>query len=60
MLRVLSVVALVASTTSIVLGLLLVRTTDPRRKRAILSMHISSGIALSVTSALLAYWAFTE
>jgi len=60
LLKVLSVVAVVASITSIVLGLVLVRVQAPERKRIVLSMHISSGIALSVTSALLAFWAFTQ
>ena len=58
--KLLAVIALLASATSAVVGARIVYTKDPKIRRLFVSLHISSGIVLCVTSALLAFWAFTE
>lgn len=61
LLKVLSVLAVTASSTSILLGIrLAVGKHTPERRRVLVSMHISSGIVLALVSYLLAFWAFTE
>jgi len=60
-LKVLSILAVTASSTSILLGVrLALGKHTPERRRLLVSMHISSGIVLAVVSYLLAFWAFTE
>lgn len=68
-LKILAVLAVLGSATSAVFGTLLATggkgaSGDPKaaaaRRRLFASIHISSGILLSVVSALLAFWAFTE
>jgi len=57
--KLLAVIALLASATSAIVGARIVYTRDPKVRRIYVSLHISSGIVLCVTSALLAFWAFT-
>lgn len=68
-LKILAVLAVFGSATSAIFGTLLAigpkgPVGDPKaaaaRRRLYASIHISSGILLSVVSALLAFWAFTE
>ena len=56
--RILAIVALLASATNAYVGSRISKTTGQER-RVLVSIHISSGIVLCVTSALLAFWAFT-
>lgn len=58
--KLLAIIALLASATSAIIGARIVYTRDPKLRRIFVSLHISSGIVLCVTSALLAFWAFTE
>jgi heme/copper-type cytochrome/quinol oxidase subunit 2 len=58
--RVLAVVALVASCTNAYVGSRISSCTDRERRRLYVSIHISSGIVLCVNAALLAFWAFTS
>lgn len=68
-LKILAVLAVVGSATSAIFGTMIAINPgkgggDPKaaaaRRRLYSSIHISSGILLSVVSALLAFWAFTE
>lgn len=59
-LKILAVLAVVGSATSALFGTLLTRPLPAPTRRVYSSIHISSGILLSVVSALLAFWAFTE
>ena len=56
--RILAIVALLASATNAYVGARISKTAGGER-RLLVSIHISSGIVLCVTSALLAFWAFT-
>ena len=58
-LRVLALIALLASATNAYVGSRLSRAGDPAKRRLLVSIHISSGIVLCVASALLSVWAFT-
>ena len=58
--KLLAIIALLASAASAIVGARIVYTKDPKIRRLFVSIHISSGIVLCVTSALLAFWAFTE
>ena len=58
--RILAIVSLIASVTSAVVGARIVYVRDVKLRRLLVSIHISSGIVLCVTAALLAFWAFTE
>ena len=57
--RVLAIVALLASATNAYVGSRISKSHSPNERRLLVSIHISSGIVLCVTSALLAFWAFT-
>ena len=57
--RVLAIVALLASATNAYVGSRISKSTNAGQRRLLVSIHISSGIVLCVTSALLAFWAFT-
>jgi len=57
--KLLAIIALLASATSAIVGVRIVYVRDPKIRRLFVSLHISSGIVLCVTSALLAFWAFT-
>ncbi len=57
--KLLAIIALLASATSAIAGVRIVYVRDPKVRRLFVSLHISSGIVLCVTSALLAFWAFT-
>ena len=58
--KLLGIISLLASATNAIVGARIVYTRDPQLRRLFVSLHISSGIVLCVTSALLAFWAFTE
>jgi hypothetical protein len=58
--KLLAIISLLASATSSIIGARIVYARDPKIRRLFVSIHISSGIVLCVTSALLAFWAFTE
>jgi hypothetical protein len=57
--RILAIVALLASATNAFVGSRISRSQSAHERRLLVSIHISSGIVLCVTSALLAFWAFT-
>jgi cytochrome b561 len=59
-LKLLAILAVVGSSTSAVLAVVMDRVKTPAQRRLVVSMHISSGVLLCVVSALLAFWAFTE
>jgi hypothetical protein len=58
--RILAIVALLASATNAYVGSRISRSATVDERRLLVSIHISSGIVLCVTSALLAFWAFTS
>jgi hypothetical protein len=58
--RILAIVALIASATNAYVGARISATKNASQRRLFVSIHISSGIVLCVTSALLAFWAFTS
>jgi hypothetical protein len=57
--RILAIIALVASATNAIVGARISKSRTAPERRLLVSIHISSGIVLCVTSALLAFWAFT-
>jgi hypothetical protein len=57
--RILAIIALLASATNAYVGLRISKSKSTDERRLLVSIHISSGIVLCVTSALLAFWAFT-
>ena len=57
--RILAIIALLASATNAWVGARISRSRSAEERRLLVSIHISSGIVLCVTSALLAFWAFT-
>jgi len=57
--RILATIALLASATNAYVGLRISKSRAADERRLLVSLHISSGIVLCVTSALLAFWAFT-
>ena len=57
--RILAIIALLASGTNAYVGLRISKSQSAHERRLLVSIHISSGIVLCVTSALLAFWAFT-
>ncbi len=57
--RILAIIALVASATNAIVGARISKSRTSPERRLLVSIHISSGIVLCVTSALLALWAFT-
>ena len=57
--RILAIIALVASATNAIVGARISKSRTGPERRLLVSIHISSGIVLCVTSALLAFWAFT-
>jgi hypothetical protein len=57
--RILALIALLASATNAYVGLRISSTKNAQQRRLLVSVHISSGIVLCVTTALLAFWAFT-
>jgi hypothetical protein len=57
--RILAIVAVLASATNAYVGSRLSKCQSAQERRLLVSIHISSGIVLCVTSALLAFWAFT-
>jgi hypothetical protein len=57
--RTLATIALLASATNAYVGLRISKSRGADERRLLVSVHISSGIVLCVTSALLAFWAFT-
>ena len=57
--RILAVIALLASATNAWVGARISKSKSAEQRRLLVSIHISSGIVLCVTSALLAFWAFT-
>jgi hypothetical protein len=57
--RILAIVALLASATNAWVGARISKSRNADERRLLVSIHISSGIVLCVTSALLAFWAFT-
>jgi hypothetical protein len=58
--KVLAIISLLASATSAIAGVRIAYSRDPKARRLYTSLHISSGIVLCVTAAMLAFWAFTE
>jgi hypothetical protein len=58
--RILAIVALLASATNAIVGARISKARNAGERRLFVSIHISSGIVLCVTSALLAFWAFTS
>jgi len=58
--RILAIIALLASGTNAIVGARIARAKSAGQRRLFVSIHISSGIVLCVTSALLAFWAFTS
>jgi hypothetical protein len=58
--RILAIIALLASATNAYVGARISRARNAGQRRLFVSIHISSGIVLCVTSALLAFWAFTS
>ncbi len=59
-LKLVAVLALVASLSSIAIGWYLARDPDGERRRLLVSMHISAGIVLCLSTALLAFWVLTS
>jgi hypothetical protein len=59
-LRILAIIALLASGTNAYVGARISKSSSAAERRLLVSIHISSGIVLCVTSALLAVWAFTS
>ena len=57
--RILAIVTLLASMTNAYVGARISKSASPPQRRLFVSIHISSGIVLCVSSALLAFWAFT-
>jgi len=57
--RILALIALLASATNALVGSRISKSRTAPERRLLVSIHISSGIVLCVTSALLAFWAFT-
>jgi hypothetical protein len=57
--RILAIIALLASITNAYVGARISKSTGAAQRRLFVSIHISSGIVLCVSSALLAFWAFT-
>jgi hypothetical protein len=57
--RILAIIALLASATNAYVGARISKCRNAEQRRLFVSIHISSGIVLCVTSALLAFWAFT-
>lgn len=57
--RILAIVALLASITNAYVGARISKASGAQQRRLFVSIHISSGIVLCVSSALLAFWAFT-
>jgi hypothetical protein len=57
--RILAIIALLASATNAWVGSRISKSRTAPERRLLVSIHISSGIVLCVTSALLAFWAFT-
>ena len=57
--RILAIIALLASATNAYVGSRISNSKNADERRVLVSIHISSGIVLCVTSALLAFWAFT-
>jgi hypothetical protein len=57
--RILAIIALLASATNAYVGARISKSKNASDRRLLVSIHISSGIALCVASALLAFWAFT-
>jgi hypothetical protein len=57
--RILAIVAVLASATNAYVGSRISKSLSAQERRLLVSIHISSGIVLCVTSALLAFWAFT-
>ena len=57
--RILAIIALLASATNAWVGARISKSRGAEERRLLVSIHISSGIVLCVTSALLAFWAFT-
>lgn len=58
--RLLAIITLLASATNAIVGARISSAKDPKKRRLYVSIHISSGVVLCVTSAVLAFWAFTE
>jgi hypothetical protein len=58
--RILAIVALLASATNAYVGARISKSATIEQRRLLVSIHISSGIVLCVTSTLLAFWAFTS
>ncbi|GAC1353182.1 MAG: hypothetical protein NVS3B20_18650 [Polyangiales bacterium] len=58
--RILAIISLLASIVSAIVGSRIGYVRDPKVRKLYVSIHISSGIVLCVTAALLAFWAFTE
>jgi hypothetical protein len=56
--RILAIITLLASITNAYVGARISKSAGSQR-RLFVSIHISSGIVLCVSSALLAFWAFT-
>jgi len=57
--RILAIIALLASFTNAYVGARISKSSSAQQRRLFVSIHISSGIVLCVSSALLAFWAFT-
>jgi hypothetical protein len=57
--RILAIIALLSSATNAWVGSRISKSRTAPERRLLVSIHISSGIVLCVTSALLAFWAFT-
>jgi hypothetical protein len=57
--RILAIIALLASMTNAYVGARISKSRNVEQRRLFVSLHISSGIVLCVSSALLAFWAFT-
>ena len=57
--RILAIIALLASMTNAYVGARISKSRNAEQRRLFVSLHISSGIVLCVSSALLAFWAFT-
>lgn len=58
--RILAIVALLASGINAFVGSRISKSATVEQRRLLVSIHISSGIVLCVTSAVLAFWAFTS
>jgi uncharacterized membrane protein YfcA len=57
--RILAIIALLASITNAYVGARISKSSNVQQRRLFVYVHISSGIVLCVSSALLAFWAFT-